>query len=151
MRAVETLFLWAWKGQEQEAWKQIEGLEQRKTPLSDHLFTLFSEWGKRFAGLTPDFELIFETFEMLASLAHLERNDKPALQQQLGSDARDGRVFMPVGRAGWHSSNAEKLVAEIGGASMKTALTQAGFAKGDSEIVDLFIQNFRRIAGRMSW
>jgi hypothetical protein len=45
LRAIETLFLWAWKGTENDAWKQIEGLEQRRTPLSDHLFELFSEGG----------------------------------------------------------------------------------------------------------
>jgi len=34
---------------------------------------------------------------------------------------------------------------------MKAVLTQAGFAKGDPEFIDIFIQNFRRIAGRMRW
>jgi hypothetical protein len=150
-RTVETLFLWAWNGTENNVWQQLEGLDRRKTPLSDHLFELFSEWGKRFAGLTSDFELMFERFEFLGSLAHLERNDKASVQQQTSDSGQGNFAWMPVGRAGWHTSNGEKLVAEIQAERTKEALTRAGFGKGDSEFIDLFIANFRRLAGRMSW
>jgi hypothetical protein len=54
-----------------------------------------------------------------------------------------------VGRAGWDSSNAERLVAELQAEPMKASLIEAGFAKRDPEFIDLFIQNFTRIAGRM--
>jgi hypothetical protein len=150
LRAIETLFLWAWKGTENDAWKQIEGLEQRRTPLSDHLFELFSEGGKRFAGLTPDFELMFERFEVLGSLAFLERNDKASLQQTLSSAARDF-TWMPIGRASWHGANARKLIGELESSSVKTALTENGFGSGDPEFVDLFIANFKRMMGRAPW
>ena len=149
VRAVEALFLWAWKGAEGESWKQIEGFERHKTPLSDYLLGLFSEWGKRFNGLTPDFELMFERFEMLGSLAHLERHAKSDVQQQLAGNPQQAWAWMPVGRAAWHSS--DKLVAELQAESMKAALFEAGFAKGDPEFIDLFIQNFSRIASRMRW
>lgn len=58
---------------------------------------------------------------------------------------------MPVGRIGWNASNALRLIAEIEAEPMKDVLIQAGFAKGDPEFFDLFVQNFRRIAGRMQW
>src|SRR5690606_30271604 len=119
--------------------------------LSEHLLGLFSEWGKRFNGLTPDFTLMFERFEMLGSLAHLERYAKADVQQELAGEPRNGWAWMPVGRVGWHERNADKLVAELQANVMKTALIKAGFAKGDPEFIDLFIQNFRRIAGRMRW
>jgi hypothetical protein len=150
MRAVETLFLWAWKGTDQDAWKQIEGRERNKTPLSDHLFELFSVWGKRFIGLTPDFELMFERFEALGSLTYLEQNDKASLQQALANADGYGGV-MPVGRSGWHTSNAGKLIGELESSPVKTALTQSGFGKGDLEFIDLFILNFKRMIGRMRW
>lgn len=149
VRAIESLFLGAWKGTEGNVWMQIEDLERRKTPLSDHLLGLFSEWGKRFNGLTPDFELVFERFELLGSLAHLERCEKADLQQELTGDPQRAWARMPVGRAGWHGSNAEKLVAELRTDPMKAALTEAGFAKGDPEFIELFVRNFRRIAARM--
>ncbi|WOH68671.1 SIR2 family protein [Bradyrhizobium sp. BWA-3-5] len=151
VRAVQALFLYGWRGADGDAWKQIEGLEQRKTPLSDYLLTLISEWGKRFIGLTPDFELLFERFEMLGALAHLEQEEKAGVQKQLAGDARNGWAWMPVGRIGWHESNAERLVSELQSEVMKAELVQAGFAKGDSEFLELFIQNFKRIAARMRW
>lgn len=151
IRVVESLFLWAWKGDENDAWKQIEGFEKLKTPLSDYLLGIFSEWGKRFIGLAPDFVLMFERFEMLGSLAHLERNAKASIQQELASNPQQGWTWMPVGRAGWHSGNADKLIAEIQADPMKAALIEAGFVKHDPEFIDLFIQNFGRLAGRMRW
>ncbi|MGY3607690.1 MULTISPECIES: SIR2 family protein [unclassified Bradyrhizobium] len=149
VRAVECLFLWAWKGTEGEAWKQIEGFERHKTALSDYLLTLFGEWSKRFIGLTPDFALVFERFEMLGSLAHLERYDKEQVRQELAGPPHNSWAFMPVGRIGWDESNAAKLVPELQSEPMKTALVQAGFAKNDLEFIDLFIENLGRIAGRM--
>lgn len=150
-RAIEALFLWAWKGTENDAWKQIEGLDKRKTPLSDHLLTIFSEWSKTFIGLAPDFELIFERFELLGSLAHFERNDKTSVQQKLVGEPHNGSAWMPVGRVVWREENADRLVSEIQAEPTRGALTQAGFAKGDPEFIDLFVQNFRRMAGRMRW
>src|SRR5581483_9913647 len=101
VRAVDCLFLWSWKGTENDAWKQVEGLERLKTPLSDYLYGLFSNWGTSFAALTPDFELMFERFELLAALAHLERNAKDDLVQALAVDTPQSWVWAPVGRIGW--------------------------------------------------
>jgi hypothetical protein len=50
-----------------------------------------------------------------------------------------------------HISNSDKLEAEIQVEPLKTALARAGFGKSDPEFIDLFIQNFRRMAGRMRW
>lgn len=151
MRAIECLFLSAWKGAEDNAWKQIEGLQDRKTPLSDHLLGLFQKWHKRFNGLTPDFELLFERFEVLGSLAHLERHTKADIQQALAGNPQQAWAWMPVGRVGWHGRNADKLVTELQAEPTKAGLLEAGFAKGDSEFLDVFIQNFSRIGGRMRW
>jgi hypothetical protein len=77
---VQELFLQRWPGNEDKRWwDSIDRPEDMKTPLSDHLLGIFQEWGKSFIGLSPDFELMFERFEMLGSLADLEQN-----QQQYG-------------------------------------------------------------------
>ena len=112
---------------------------------------MMSDWSKNFAGLTPEFELMFERFEMLGSLAYLERNDKAIVQEILADNARDDWAPMPVGRAGWRRFGADKLIAEIQLEPVKSALIRAGFARGDPEFIDLFIQNFRRIARRIGW
>lgn len=149
VRAVEALFQGAWKGDDGDTWKQIEGLETRRTPLSDYLLSLFSEWSKPFMGLAPDFELIFERFEMLASLAHLERDPKEGIQQSLAGNPHNGWAWMPVGRSAWNSSCATRLISEFQAEPMRAALMQAGFARNDAEFVDLFIQNFQRVARRV--
>lgn len=150
-RAVETLFLWAWKGTESDVWKQIEGLDRRKTPLSDHLLEIFKEWARSFIGVLADFELMFERYELLGSLAHFERNAKGDLQAELATQDRNDFAWMPVGRVGWHESNAEKLLSELQADGTREVLLKAGFAKGDPELLQLFQQNFKRVAGRMRW
>jgi len=94
---------------------------------------------------------MFERFDLFGSLAHLERNEKPSLKEELAGHPQQSWAGMPVGRAGWHRANAEKLLAEIGADATKTALVKAGFARRDPEFFDLFVQNFKRIAGRMRW
>ena len=50
-RVVSTLFLSEWKGERRELWNQLEGLGQRKTPLSDHLLEVMTNWRSSFAGV----------------------------------------------------------------------------------------------------
>lgn len=149
-RAVEALFLMAWEGGEKSLWNQIEGFERRKTPLSDHLLDVFGQWAKRFVGPESDFELLFERYEMLGSLAHFEREEKSQVQKQIAGSSQDW-TWTPFGRTSWDSRNAERLISEFQKDTMKAALVEAGFAKRDPEFVELFVQNFRRIAGRMRW
>lgn len=151
-RLVEILFLHGWDGADANAWKQIEGLQQRKTPFSDHLFLLFTSWAKRFSGLTPDFELEFERFEVLGALAYLEREGTDILRMEL-SAKQGGRdfVWIPVGRVGWNNRDRTKLIQEIQTPTRQEELLNAGFAKGEPEFLSLFIENFQRIAARMQW
>jgi hypothetical protein len=151
VRTIQSLFLWAWKGTEESAWKQLEGLDDKKTPLSESLLALFTECAKSFAGLAPDFEIMFERFELLGSLAFLESHDKASLTGHLAGDTQDAFAWTPVGRSGWHWSNTERLLSEIQAEPLRGALLKAGFARGDPEFLELSIKDFKRIAGRMQW
>ena len=147
-KVVEELFLWTWSGIEQKSWwDQIEGAGPRRTPLSDHLLRIFEEWGKSFVGLSPDFELMFERFELLGSLAHLEQQRPTEIQAEL--DAGNA-AWVPYGRLAWHSQNRKKLLGEVRSEPVKAALTKAGFARRDPAFVGLFISNFERMIGRLS-
>lgn len=142
-RIVEILFLGSWQGSENQLWQQIDGLERRKTALSDHLFMLFSEWGKFFTEFTSDFELIFEHFEILGSLAYLEKYI--GLKQEISSG------WMPIGRSGWNESYANRLLDELQEETLKKTLVEAGFTRGDIGFIDSFIYNFQERARRMRW
>lgn len=150
-RAIDCLFLWSWSGTEHDAWKQIEGRDRLKTPLSDHLHELFTNWGTSFVSLTPDFELMFERFELLGALAHLEKNKKEDVVSALAGDAHQSWAWMPLGRIGWHSANGDKLILEIQSDAMKASLIKAKFARSDPEFLGLFVTNFQRMANRMRW
>jgi hypothetical protein len=151
VRTIDCLFQWAWKGSENDAWKQIEGLDQLKTPLSDHLYALFKNWGTSFAALTPDFELMFERFELLGALAHLERHSKADLMKALAGNPHQAWMHLPLGRVGWHSTNAQKLITEFQSDAMKANFIEAKFAQSDYDFLVLFVENFKRINGRMQW
>jgi hypothetical protein len=151
-RTVDSLFLWAWAGGNKDYWKHIEGLERRIIPLSDHLFSFFSEQIKSFAGVTPDFELMYAHFELLGSLAHLEKYGDSDIESALAVAAsHQNSMWMPVGRVGWDTANCERLVREIQSEPMKTALLKAGFARGSGRFLELFLLNLGRIAERMRW
>ncbi|WP_431635284.1 SIR2 family protein [Dyella sp. KULCS107] len=150
-RVVSALFLWSWKGDDQDVWKQLDGLGQRMTPLSDHLLDVMSSWRSSFAGVSPDFELVFERFETLAALAFLEECDEANLEQAASSTPQGLFARMPVGRAGWHSSSATTLIHELQSDVIIAALLDAGFAKRSRRFLELFVQTFERYVGRMSW
>lgn len=150
-RIVEALFLWSWEGGDKDYWKQLEGLEKHKTPLSDHLFALFEEWSKSFLGVAARFEHLFEQFEILGSLVYLEISDIAELDAVLGRQDRRSHVWTPVGRSGWHSALRDRILSEVLSADMKTKLLEVGFGNGSEDFLEKSIANYRRIAGRMEW
>jgi len=146
---VETLYLWAWSGGSNEVWRLFEGLENRKTALSDHLFDVMSAWAPRFLERSTEVELVFERFEMLACLAHFERED-PA--EVLGSFATNpqGWAWMPIGRSAWHGEMASRLLAELTSEPMSIALVSAGFCP-KPQTMEAFLKNYRALAARVGW
>ena len=152
-RIVTTLFIWSWAGGEQQLWQQLDGMDRRKTPLSDHLLEVMTEWRKSFIGADPNFELLYERFELMGSLAAFQENDEAQLEisAQATTARNDVLAWMPVGRAGWHSTGARKLLQELENESHILELLKAGFAKGSRRFLQLFAENFKLYARRMSW
>lgn len=150
-RTVSTLFLWSWNGGDKELWQHLDGMSKRKTPLSDHLLEVMSEWQRSFVGVVANFELLFERFEAMGSLASFDENEESSLEKALVAPGRDVLAWMPMGRAGWHSSSAQTLAQEFAAEPLATELLKAGFARGSPRYLELFIENFNRYVNRMSW
>lgn len=152
-RIVSTLFLWSWTGSQQQLWQQIEGMDRHKTPLSDHLLEVMTDWRKSFTGADANFELLFERFELMGSLAAFHENDEAQLETAVKASAarNDVLAWMPVGRAGWHSTGARTLLQELEDESRIVELLKAGFAKGSRRFLQLFAENFKLYARRMNW
>jgi hypothetical protein len=151
LRVVNRLFLWSWEGGENNVWQTLEGLDGRKTALSDHLLDLFVPWSASFAGVVPDFESLFERYEILASLAYLEEAELTEIDQALASQGPQSWIWIPVGRSGWHTSTRERVFHEMRSPDVLSALLQAGFANGSEEYFAKAIENYTRISGRMRW
>lgn len=150
-RVVSALFLWSWKGDQQDVWTQLDGLDRRKTALSDHLLDVMSVWKSSFAGISSEFELVFERFETLAALAFLEEASEESLEQALVSMPQGLFARMPVGRAGWHESSATALIHEFQSEATIVALLNAGFAKNSRRFLELFVESFKRYVSKMTW
>lgn len=150
-RTVSMLLLGAWKGERSELWRQLEGLDKRRTALSDHLFDVMSEWRSSFAGVSAEFELVFERFETLAALAYLEEDSEASLEEALAHTPHGLFARMPVGRVGWHETSATTLAHELQSEAMITSLLSAGFAHRSRRFLELFVESLRRYINKMSW
>jgi len=148
VRVVDALFLWSWSGGG-DTWKMIEGLDRRKTPLSDHLLDVMGQWRKSFVGVDAAFELLCERFEMLGALASLGKAGEAELEQQLATQGHMNFVWMPLGRVGWDSQVHRQLVQELKSDACSAELLRGGFARNSRKFLNLFIQNFNRVAGSM--
>ncbi len=149
-RIVDVLFLGAWNGGHPSYWQLIPELKQKKTPLSDHLYRLLQDWSSSFAKLEPDFELMFERFEMLCSLAQLEATSSEHIAQSVHHQQIDF-VWASVGRIGWHTQNLKKLTDELRSESFRNSILAAGFAKGKDDVLEIHVANIERVAARMAW
>ncbi|RCV90040.1 SIR2 family protein [Billgrantia montanilacus] len=152
-RVVSTLFLWAWAGGEQQLWQNLEEMNDRKTPLSDHLLEITTEWKASFVGVDANFELLFERFETLGSLASFEDHDETQLEEAAKSTAAHNGVlaWMPIGRVGWHRQSAQILLQELQNEAFIVELLESGYAKNSRRFLELFVQNFKGHTNRMHW
>lgn len=144
----------SWDGALRDVWTHLEGLERHRTPLSDHLLDLFTEWGKSFLVPTSDMVLLFERFEVLSSLAVFGQRYDLASLQRAKREATRGEQFAyaPTGRFAWDWDNYRVLVQELkDDNAYKSALLNAGFARGSPDMVPLFIETLGHAAERMRW
>jgi hypothetical protein len=150
-RAVEVLFLTAWEGGNTEYWRKLEGLERRKTPLSDHLLVIMSTWLTSFIGVIADVDLLIERFEVLGSLTYLETAERKELADVLSQEGYDRWIWTPVGRTAWHSSTRPELLLELQTDEYQRKLLAAGFARGDADFLTACVKNYARVAGRVAF
>jgi hypothetical protein len=152
-RVANYLFLGEWNGSGNDVWNNIEGFTtkegHRKTPLSDHLLDVFREWGSSFIGITPDYDLLFDWFEALGGLVHLEENSEESLREQLSSAG--GRVRMSIGRLAWRTEGFRLIEHELKSTQKRKDILSSGFAFGSEPYLDSYLENLRRLSSWMRW
>ena len=148
-RVVDELFPSAWLGGDNKLWRNLEGFERHKTALSDHLCEVFADWGDSFLGLVPDFEFLYETWEIVGSLAYCERYSLNDIMAATSSPGIQQTVWMPIGRSGWHFQTRQQVFEYIKSDDIHQALVDAGFGKGDPVFLNHAMSCFERVASPM--
>jgi hypothetical protein len=111
-----------------------------------------SDWRNSFVGTDPSFELLFERFELMGSLVAFEDNEEAQLEELHGATTRKVVLAtMPIGRIGWHETQARVLLQELEDETLISDLLKQGYAKGSRRFFELFIVNFNLYAQHMLW
>ncbi|MFL5298243.1 MAG: hypothetical protein ACJ798_17835, partial [Phenylobacterium sp.] len=149
---VEQLFLWAWEASEDNTWRSLEGLERHKTPLSDHLLTVFSRWLSSEFPSGKDLEIAFETFETFGYLAHLGLSATTEdLRAAVEGNERRNALWAPVGRVGWNDENKTEVTSAVFGQDRRAKVAAAGFGRGDANYLVLAESNLKLLFGEFRW
>ncbi|WP_024508413.1 hypothetical protein [Bradyrhizobium sp. ARR65] len=140
------------EGGDNDAWKVLEGLEKRKTPLSDHLHDILPGWCTDFIFVGTEFTKLFEGFEMLAALARLTLTTSlEELQTRLSKTGGRDFVWSPRGRAGWDGQTRRQIFEGWAAPETNAAILKAGFADKSAHYYELAIKSLGRLAEQMSW
>jgi hypothetical protein len=139
-----------WNSETYDRWKMLEGLENNKTPFSDHMHDILIATTADITLADRERTRIFETFELLAGLAFLTiAASIEELREAQANRGQSGLVWAPIGRAGWDSGTSTEILAQMEGPEMQQVLLEAGFSHGDKEHLDLALGNIRRLMGNM--
>jgi phosphoserine phosphatase len=149
---VETLYLWAWVGAgDDDTWQMLEGLDRKITALSDHLLEVVEALKESVLGVASEqTEIVFERFELLASMAFgANLTDEDLLRSNQSINVRD-TLRMPVGRLGWHHRNLALLKDELTDSHYAQKIMNARFANTRVRL-DLLFGQVEKWARRMRW
>lgn len=142
---VESLFGPAWDGGDVRLWRMLDGVSDHRTPLSDHVFEVLSEWSRDYIGIVADVEGLYDLWEILASLSFSERYGLASLE----ADDRVDRTWIPLGRNAWRTRSRREVLHRIRG--NEVALLEAGFCNGESTFLDAAIKSLSAWADRSNW
>ncbi|MCK1615005.1 MULTISPECIES: SIR2 family protein [unclassified Bradyrhizobium] len=145
------LFLNAWAGGANDAWKILPGFERRKTALSDHLHELFQGWTGDYLFSPDGFTTFFEEFELLGSLAYISLGTSKEDLQGVASRQTDRFIWCPIGRVSWDGQTRRRLIERWQLDEAAEELTQAGFARRDKDYLKLAIDSLSHFAARLEW
>jgi hypothetical protein len=151
---VTHMFADLWDGGKRDVWNLLPKFDgqNRKTPLSDHLETLFREWLGSDIFLTMEFLSAFEEFELLGTLAFLSLNATEEDLARMGKDPTGQHwVWAPLGKVGWHSAGSRPILAKWNAPDGQRVLLDAGFAQGNAEFFKRAMECIPKLLGRMSW
>ncbi|MCY3813535.1 MAG: SIR2 family protein [Gammaproteobacteria bacterium] len=136
-RLVDVLYAGWWGADDH--WKLLEGMENNRLALSNHLAELFSEWGGETMGLLADFDRLYDTWEIVATVEFMGQYS----QAELGTGERP---FVPLGR--FSLGRRRNVLPRVLNGALVADLLAAGFSEGNRERLLLAA---RQMGKRGSW
>lgn len=143
-----------WWHETHERWKMLQGLDRAKTPLSQHLYKVTAGWVADYTVSDQDHAITFGMFEILRSLAYLTLDaSKERLEQALAQSADSGHnyVWAPASRLSFDHRGREHVMGELGRPEGLSALSKAGYGKGDERHVNLALESVKRLMAKMDF
>ena len=133
-RVVDSLFPNTRRGIDGRFWKSLEGLDNSRAPLNDYLCKLFTRWSKSFVGIVPEFEELYETWEILAAICHLE-----VYTEEQNIDNQSSDPSPPIVRSVRDTDRWRRIYRTITKSDVRKALLSANFANGDEDNFEIII------------
>lgn len=127
-------------------WENFERYGRRTTALSDRIYDIYSAWSESFVGLVPNFEILYNTWEIIAAIAYCESYDLDQLMDATSVGHIRPAGWLPIGRSGWNSEVRQIILNQIKSDNFRQILLDAGFGKGDRVFLDRAISCFERAA-----
>ena len=126
-RVVDLLGEWFLAGYRNNIWKHLPGLENHRTPDSDHLFDILCTWRDSFAPVLADFEGLYDIWEILVALAYGET---------YATNPSDNKLlpfWTPIGRNSWRYHSRQRILRRIASGDLRHPLVAAGFGGREDE------------------
>lgn len=148
IRIVENLNLSSWHTIDESVWRTLDGLRDRRTPISDHVCDLMATWNSGILGVVPDFEELFDLWDVLASLIYAESFFDGTSHE---GTSRDEMInWIPLGRARWRAPARLQILYRLRN-DLSTDLLNAGFFSGNRETLYRAIDYISTSADRRMW
>ena len=129
-------------GNRNDFWKRLPGLEERKTPASDHIFAVLDTWRTSFAPVVSDFEGLHDIWEILFSLTYSET--------QVSEEPNARPPWTHIGRNLWRYRSRRRILERIL-SDLRRDLLDAGFSGGSKTRLARTVESYAAFVDPLTW
>jgi hypothetical protein len=151
---VQELFLENWEGASTKWWAELPefGSQRFKSALSMHLNNVLTDWTDDYLFDSKALDVLFDEFEMLASIAALQLSRTEAdIDVMIADDTGQKWIWAPTGRSVWRAKNQKSIFAKWDSEEVKASVLAGGFAKGDGKLFGKLLLSVRKLIDRAQW
>ena len=126
---------WLLEGYRNEIWRRLPKLQEHRTPDSEHRYAALEGWRNSFAAIMPDFEDVYDRWEILFALIYCEYTPGE-------TDRQSSYFWAPTGRHIWRIKSRQQILASIADGDLHQHLVAAGLAGGNGEQLAVTVSKY---------